>query len=792
MQQSAFFHIPGLASRPIMLLAALFLGIGLLGTAQGEYHHVEGCDVCHDLHSFSSPNLFLIRTEILTPNSGPKPVILTATSGPNSFADGDNVYDGVCEVCHTQNGHHNNDGHDNTAHFDGEMCIECHLHGNQFAAPFAKAHITHIRADKGPHLACSTCHSDPFQFKPTRFADGLEFAETGVCNDCHSPEGDYDGVNDSAIGAKANWAEGVYDDLNDLKPGKEKWCVGCHDGTPSAIDGVLAPNIAGDESAITPYGSGWGFYKSGHGVPASQVYPASGVKGAGRGCLDCHDASKGHIDGEPRSYSADGDYLTWDPASAGYQEGYRLKDVSGGYEGKYPMHIPRTGHVFPPGFRESAEFALCFECHDESKLYNAGDPLTGEGAGTNFRNNVDGTWISMHDLHTDGRNGPWGPTTPQYDSDYDGVADSRISCPACHNVHGSPSPVMLRHGELISSMGTSDKVPSLDFQYTPEGSYPMLGDSTGGKTRFIGGGPGNPSKNGVCNMCHNDQTVYTRQPGMGSPPQTPSNLTPADGDTAVDVTPLLSASAYYDPDPQDLHQASQWQISTTPGDYSTPAYDSEASTDLTSHQLSVPLNNATTYYWRVRYQNSSGAWSEYSPETAFSTLPGSSGSVLIISPSDMVSNDGAYTVSSGSTWATAMDSDDGDMSYVYRCCSAPGLAFTMNMDDPAGLQGATIESLTIHVMVRYLAGPWPNAVPHAGGVQVGFKTGTNTLWSASQMTDTSGDYNLISSQTYTTDSDGGPLELADLNNMSISIRRAIAGPPLLRVTRIWSEVVYTY
>jgi hypothetical protein len=351
---------------------------------------------------------------------------------------------------------------------------------------------------------------------------------------------------------------------------------------------------------------------------------------------------------------------------------------------------------------------------------------------------------------------------------------------------------MLRHGELISSMGTMDKVPSLDFQYTPEGSYPMLGDSTGGKTRFIGGGPGNPSKNGVCNMCHNDQTVYTRQPGMGSPPQTPSNLSPMDGDTAVDVSPLLGASAYYDPDPQDLHQASQWQISTTPGDYSVPVYDSEASTDLTSHQVAIALNAATTYYWRVRYQNSSGAWSDYSPETGFSTLPGSSGSVLIINPSDIMSNDGAYSVSNGSTWATALDSEDGDMSYVYRCCAGPGLAFTMNMDDPAGLQGATIESLTIHVSARYLDGPWPNAVPNAGGVEIGYSAGATTLWSASQMTDTSGDYNLISSQTYTTDSDGGALDLADLNNLSIGIRRATAGPPLLRITRIWAEVVYTY
>lgn len=773
----------------IVLMLALFLTQP--GSALAEYHHVSGCTVCHDFLTFGGPNLHLIAEEILTPNSGPKPVIFTSYTGQNSYADGDAVYDGVCEVCHTQNGHHNNDGHDNTEHFDGQKCTECHLHGREFEAPFAQAHKTHLTADKGPHLACPDCHIDPFQFQPVIFADGQEFAATGVCDSCHSPEGDYDGVNDSVIGAKSNWADGVYDDNGNLPVDKEKWCVGCHDGVPSLIADVLAPNIAGDENAVTPYGTGWGFYKSGHGVPSNEVYPASGVKGAGRNCLDCHDAKMAHIDGEPRSYSADGDYLTWDPASAGYQSGYRLKDVAGGYEGKYPLHIPRTGHVFPPGFRESQEFALCYSCHDESNLYNGGDAVTGDGATTNFRNNVEGTWISMHDLHTDGRNGPFGPTTPQYDSDYDGVADSRISCPACHNVHGSPSPVMLRHGELISTMGTSDKAPSLDFQYTPEGTYPVLGDSTGGKTRFSGGGPGNPSKNGVCNMCHNDQMIYTRPSVIGTPPEAPVNLTPIADESGVGLLPLLTASAYYDPDPSDTHQASQWQISTTPGDYSTPVYDSGASADLTSHQVTVSLNGATNYYWRVRYQNNAGAWSDFSTESAFSTLVGSSGTSLILTPSGMVSNPGAYSVSSGATWTSALDSDDGDMSYVYLCCTSPGQSFTVSMDDPVGLQGASINSVTIHVMARYLEGPWPNAVPYAAGGNLGYQTGASTQWSGSVTTDISGSYNQLSTQTFSSDSDGGALDLADINSLQVSIKRETSGSYLLKVTRIWAEVEYT-
>jgi hypothetical protein len=760
--------------------------------AFAEYHHVDSCFTCHDLFGFGGNNLFFIHEVIWTPNSGPKSVVFTATTGQNSLADGDEVYDGPCEVCHTQNGRHNNDGHDNTEHFDGQWCVECHLHGREFEAPFPQAHKTHLSADKGPHLDCTDCHSDPFQFFPAVFKDGEELATTEVCDTCHSPGGDYDGVDDPAIGAKTNWTDGVYDDNDNLVAGKEKWCVGCHDNAPSQIDNVLAPNIAGDEGATTPYGTGWGFYKTGHGLSYNEVYPASGVKGAGRGCLDCHNAASAHIDGEPRTYSADGSYLTWDPDSAGYQDGYRLIDVAGGYSGKYPMHIPRTGHVFPPGFRESQEFALCYSCHDEDKLYYGGDPVTGAGATTNFRNNVGGAWISMHDLHTDGRNGPFGPTTPQYDSDYDGIADSRMSCPACHNVHGSPSPVMIRHGELISTMGATDKVPSLGFQYTPVGAYPILADSTGGKTRFIGGGPGNPGKNGVCNMCHNDSMTYTRPPVVGTPPDAPLNVAPAEAETSVEVAPLLSASLYYDPDPEDLHQASQWQISASSGNYTTPIYDSGATSDLTSHRVGVPLNQATTYFWRVRYQNNAGAWSDFSQETRFATEVDPSGASVILNPTDVVSNPGAYSVSDQSTWATALDSDDGDVSYVYLCCSSPGQSFTVSLDDPAGLEWANIDSVTLHVRARYLEGPWPNAIPYAAGLNMAYQTGSAMQWTGINNTDASGSYNLISSQTFTTDSDGGPLDLSDINNLQVSIKREIAGSYLLRITEIWAEVVYSY
>lgn len=160
-----------------------------------------------------------------TPNSGIKQVVLTATTGANSYADGDAVYDGICEVCHTQTRHHTNDGHDNSTHYDGEQCTSCHLHNTEFAAPYVKSHNIHIENE---NMICADCHVEPMQHNPTIFADGQTLDATTVCGNCHLPTGPYDGVNDPVIGAKTNWLDGVYDSNRQLLPGKENWCLGCH------------------------------------------------------------------------------------------------------------------------------------------------------------------------------------------------------------------------------------------------------------------------------------------------------------------------------------------------------------------------------------------------------------------------------------------------------------------------------------------------------------------------------------------------------------------------------------
>ena len=99
-----------------------------------EYHHagVEHCIVCHAANEKTS-NLKMIKEVITTPNSGDKVVVFTARTGTNSFADGDETYDGICEVCHTVTKHHRNanDG-ERSEHHAGQDCITCHKHTNEF------------------------------------------------------------------------------------------------------------------------------------------------------------------------------------------------------------------------------------------------------------------------------------------------------------------------------------------------------------------------------------------------------------------------------------------------------------------------------------------------------------------------------------------------------------------------------------------------------------------------------------------------------------------------------------
>ncbi len=484
------------------------------------------------------------------------------------------------------------------------------------------SHQTHWNAPWGPRLGdkCSTCHDG----RPSRRTINYEH-----CIPCHSPDGKYDGVNDPVIGAKYNWgrrSSRIYDENGNLRPGKEKWCVGCHDDGRAVIDGVIAPNIAGRtmtgtwqspfavadtdidgsenlmDGSLSTGNSGtagtfiifdlgrvtdishiriflssakttqWEVYGGknlqswtrillGQSVifsaPAWEIGASSGwqetrldnfipvryvklvlvgpnslddgylcevefkkdlsygyyVNGHKITCDNCHDTQSIHIDGRSRTYRASLD---------NYNSGYRLLDVDVGSEVVPAMEIPRKGCNAEEDLETTNDFALCFKCHDRTMVLGNADsggimfqyPLK-----TNFRNDThldqNGHVYNEHVRHMKGRG--YCGNSPDWDSDWDGTADSPMSCTACHNVHGSPTPAMTRHGELVSTAGTYDSVPMINFKYIntdniPDPDLSQVMQSTGGVTQFYGPGPGTVDKNATCKMCHNDRISYKRTP----------------------------------------------------------------------------------------------------------------------------------------------------------------------------------------------------------------------------------------------------------------------------------------
>ncbi|MDH3974651.1 MAG: hypothetical protein OEV42_10280 [Deltaproteobacteria bacterium] len=428
----------------------------------------------------------------------------------------------------------------------------------KFMGVLVQTHQTHFdAAGKGPGITgCSTCHNY------SKFADGLPFETTTVCDQCHSPEGAYNGVDSTGLsqGAKDNWREGgVYNADNTLKPGKEMWCLGCHDDDPgtteinesSYIQGIFAPNIAGGFYN----GNSYGYFDKGHG------------KSLGN-CLDCHDAGKRHIDGNARTYEVDESssppYVTVNP----WGDSYRLKSTS-------------TEHTKD----------FCLDCHNGNEVL-----------GTSLE---DKSHTNLWDINADiqpPRNAHRQHLSMNFvtaDGDWDGVKgadgkvipDSKMSCVTCHNPHGSPTGPMIRHGELISAPGTVDKVPALNFSYIA-GNPPLrdpdatLAESSGASIDPAGQGL---TKNNVCNTCHIYKD-YTRTPFLG-PKVILSNIESA---TVLNDGAGSTVITVYVVDPDNDHNSISVEIDLTPiGGNSNQAmtYNGDKSY---SYEVNIPAGSSDT------------------------------------------------------------------------------------------------------------------------------------------------------------------------------------------------------
>jgi hypothetical protein len=121
------------------------------------------------------------------------------------------------------------------------------------------------------------------------------------------------------------------------------------------------------------------------------------------------------------------------------------------------------------------------------------------------------------------------------------------------------------------------------------------------------------------------ETTFTTFAPPNQAPDQPTNLSPPDASAGISLTPTLQSSAFSDSDGADIHAASQWRITTTAGNYSSPVFDSGADDANLTGVIVPPLDYSTTYYWQVRHRDDHGDWSSWSAETSFTTIAASQG-----------------------------------------------------------------------------------------------------------------------------------------------------------------------
>ena len=96
------------------------------------------------------------------------------------------------------------------------------------------------------------------------------------------------------------------------------------------------------------------------------------------------------------------------------------------------------------------------------------------------------------------------------------------------------------------------------------------------------------------------------------------------------MTATLDAGTFSDPNPDDTHGLTRWQISTSE-DFGTLILDYTSATHLTTYTLpSLLLDVGTTCYWRVKFYDNHGLASDWSNTASFETVT--------VSPDDQNNN----------------------------------------------------------------------------------------------------------------------------------------------------------
>lgn len=438
----------------------------------GSKHAVSdttSCTDCHGHFGASEGNLALVPRTLDSRYTGLKTVVFTARTGPNSFADGDTTYDGVCEVCHTATDEHRADG-SVSQHNAGTDCTTCHGHDSGFAPS-----------------GCTGCHTGP---QGTRRAVVGEFAYTShhidwvaagyateadipdaQCEVCHDQTSHQNGTVELRNVDTGTTVVLTGDPASDAAEATKlsAFCLACHDadGAAGAVpfaDGAMPAVIDttvwsaashGQAAAVAGcYGNGaFGCHGSGHGSMKTSLLAPYGVAATAPAyaeqeegfCLNCHDA-----DG-PAATDMEARYalpVNWVDQATGLNANLNLNDrhdvqqavqaISGAVVECVDCHDPHGDTTAQPWRSDpdpanvptitamSAYSRFCLDCHDGTYAPGVTPP-------TNALVNIDTAWSTV-DVMGQMTGGPQLSTqTGAW------TAGAVMECYDCHDPHPVPT-----------------------------------------------------------------------------------------------------------------------------------------------------------------------------------------------------------------------------------------------------------------------------------------------------------------------------------------------------------------
>lgn len=157
--------------------------------------------------------------------------------------------------------------------------------------------------------------------------------------------------------------------------------------------------------------------------------------------------------------------------------------------------------------------------------------------------------------------------------------------------------------------GTNNTITNISLSTAVTGTLPVAN-----------GGTGLTSPGTAGNVLTSNGTAWVSSASPAPAEiKTPTNVSPANAATNLGATPVLTGSTFY-----SLYgiamTAAQWQVSTVSNFASTVISTGDvAGTAVTYTVSSGVLSVNTTYYWRVRYKDANGSYSEWSTGTSFTT-----------------------------------------------------------------------------------------------------------------------------------------------------------------------------